>query len=149
MNGWRGIMEYPTSTERVSAAWIWTRIKRIGASRRSLMQEELGYIEGGSATVIDALGADFQRRGGRIVLNAPVQQILVEGGRATGVRVGGETLPADAVISTITTSRFRALAQLRLGGRQIIPRFGRVRRQLGEPPPRRRGWSLSAPSGLG
>jgi len=27
------------------------------------------------------------------------------------VRVGGETLPADAVISTITTSRFRALAQ--------------------------------------
>ena len=66
---------------------------------------------GGSATVIDALGADFQRRGGRIVLNAAVEQILFEGGRAAGVRVGGETLPADAVISTVTTSRFRALAQ--------------------------------------
>ena len=31
----------------ISAAWIWTRIKRVGTSRRSLMQEELGYIDGG------------------------------------------------------------------------------------------------------
>ena len=30
------------------------------------------------------------------MLNAPVEQIVLEGGRATGVRVGGETLPADA-----------------------------------------------------
>ena len=45
-----------------------------------------------------------------MVLNAAVEQIVIEGGRATGVRVGGETLPADAVISTVTTSRFRKLA---------------------------------------
>jgi protoporphyrinogen oxidase len=41
--------------ENISAAWIWTRIKRVGTSRRSLFQEELGYIEGGSETLVHAL----------------------------------------------------------------------------------------------
>ena len=110
---WEPLMRFKFSehADEVSAAWIWARMVRLSRSRTSPWREELGYIEGGSATVIDALGADFQRRGGRIVLNAPVEQILLEGGRATGVRVGGETLPADAVVSTVTTSRFRALAQ--------------------------------------
>ena len=110
---WEPLMRFKFSehADEVSAAWIWARMVRLSRSRTSPWREELGYIEGGSATVIDALGADFQRRGGRIVLNAAVEQILFEGGRAAGVRVGGETLPADAVISTVTTSRFRALAQ--------------------------------------
>ena len=38
--------------DNISAAWIWTRIKRVGASRRSLMQEELGYIDGGSKKLL-------------------------------------------------------------------------------------------------
>jgi protoporphyrinogen oxidase len=109
---WEPLMRFKFSehADDVSAAWIWARMVRLSRSRTSPWREELGYIEGGSATVIDALGADFQRRGGRIVLNAAVEQILFEGGRAAGVRVGGETLPADVVISTVTTSRFRALA---------------------------------------
>ena len=41
--------------DNISAAWIWTRIKRVGTSRRSLLQEELGYIEGGSETLVHAL----------------------------------------------------------------------------------------------
>ena len=43
-------------SDDISAAWIWTRIKRLGTSRRSLMQEELGYIDGGSQTLVDAAG---------------------------------------------------------------------------------------------
>ncbi|HEV7502826.1 MAG TPA: FAD-dependent oxidoreductase, partial [Vicinamibacteria bacterium] len=110
---WEPLMRFKFSehADEVSAAWIWARMVRLGRSRTSAWREELGYIEGGSATVIDALAADFVRRGGRIVLNAPVEQILIEGGRATGVRVGGETVPAEAVVSTVTTSRFRQLAQ--------------------------------------
>jgi protoporphyrinogen oxidase len=94
----------------ISAAWIWARMVRLARSRTSPWREELGYVEGGSATVLDALAADFARRGGRIVLNAKVEQILLEGGRATGVRSDGETLPAGAVVSTIAPSRFRQLA---------------------------------------
>ena len=48
--------------DNISAAWIWTRIKRIGTSRRSLLQEELGYIDGGSETLVNALVAAIEAR---------------------------------------------------------------------------------------
>jgi protoporphyrinogen oxidase len=109
---WEPLMRFKFAehADEVSAAWIWARMVRLSRSRTSAWREELGYIEGGSGTVVEALAADLRRRGGRIVLNAPVEQILMQGGRATGVRLGGETLAADTVISTVTTSRFRQLA---------------------------------------
>ena len=108
---WEPLMRFKFSehAEEISAAWIWARMVRLSRSRTSPWREELGYIEGGTRSVLDALAADFEKRGGRVVKNAPVEQILIEGGRATGIRVGAETLPADAVVSTITTSRFRQL----------------------------------------
>jgi len=110
---WEPLMRFKFAehADAVSAAWIWARMVRLSRSRTSPWREELGYLEGGSATVLEGLGRDFERRGGRVVLKAPVEQICLEGGRAVGVRVGGETLAAEAVISTVTTSRFRQLAQ--------------------------------------
>jgi glycine oxidase len=46
----------------------------------------------------DALVAAFTRAGGRLHPHAPVERVLVEGGRVTGVRVQGEEIPADAVL---------------------------------------------------
>src|SRR5262249_47992437 len=110
---WEPLMRFKFSEHapEISAAWIWARMVRLSRSRESPWREELGYIEGGSRVVLDGLGCDFEKRGGRLVKNAPVEQILFEGGRVSGVRVGGETLPADVVVSTVTTSRFRQLAQ--------------------------------------
>jgi protoporphyrinogen oxidase len=56
---WEPLMRFKFSehADEVSAAWIWARMVRLGRSRTSPWREELGYIEGGSATVIDALGA--------------------------------------------------------------------------------------------
>ncbi|MBI3932564.1 MAG: NAD(P)/FAD-dependent oxidoreductase [Acidobacteria bacterium] len=110
---WEPLMRFKFAEHapEISAAWIWARMVRLSRSRTNPWKEELGYVEGGSKVVLEGLGTDFERRGGRIVLQAPVEQILFESGRATGVRVGGETIPADAVISTVTTSRFRKLAQ--------------------------------------
>jgi protoporphyrinogen oxidase len=110
---WEPLMRFKFAehAERISAAWIWARMVRLSRSRASPWREELGYIEGGSQTVLEALGRDFERRGGRVVLNAPVEQILFDGNRVSGVRLGGETLPADVLVSTVTTSRFRQLAQ--------------------------------------
>jgi protoporphyrinogen oxidase len=127
---WEPLMRFKFAehADEVSAAWIWARMVRLSRSRTSAWREELGYIEGGSATVVEALAEDFRRRGGRIVLNAPVEQILMPDGRATGVRVGGETLAADTVISTVTTSRFRQLASGMGGdyvrGLERIPTIG-------------------------
>ena len=85
------------------AAWIWTRIKRVGTSRRSLLQEELGYIEGGSQTLVQALTKAIADKGGKLRLNAPVIRIEVNDNRAIGVIAGGEFFAADAVISTVPT----------------------------------------------
>jgi protoporphyrinogen oxidase len=110
---WEPLMRFKFAehAEAVSAAWIWARMVRLSRSRVSPWREELGYLEGGSQLVLEGLGRDFAARGGRTVLSAPVEQIVLENGRATGVRVGGETLPADVVVSTVTTSRFRQLAR--------------------------------------
>ena len=85
----------------ISAAWIWTRIKRVGSSRRSLMQEELGYIDGGTKTLVDALVATIKASGGEIRLAAKVEEVTVAGGRVTGVVVNGIVEAFDTVVSTI------------------------------------------------
>lgn len=87
-------------TDQLSASWIGTRIKRVALSRRNLFKESLGYLEGGSATVLGGMVAEIERLGGRIHVSAPVQEVASEGGRVTGVRIGGVLRPADAVLST-------------------------------------------------
>jgi len=89
--------------DNVSAAWIWTRIKRIGRSRRSMMEEQLGYIEGGSQTLVDALCAEITKRGGRIRTGCPAQTVLVKDGAVTGVATPAGVVEADAVICTVPT----------------------------------------------
>lgn len=49
------ILSFTEYADNISGAWIWTRIRRIGRSRKSIFQEELGYIEGGTITLIDSL----------------------------------------------------------------------------------------------
>jgi protoporphyrinogen oxidase len=79
-------------------------VRRIGRSRRSIFQEELGYIEGGSQTLVDALMRDIATKGGRVALGEPAAQVLTEAGRVTGVRTAaGRDVPADHVISTVPT----------------------------------------------
>nr|HMN84592.1 FAD-dependent oxidoreductase [Bauldia sp.] len=80
-----------------------TRIRRLGRSRRSLFQEELGYIEGGSETLVKALVGAITARGGTIRLATPVERVVTEGGAVTAVRAGGADHPADHVISTVPT----------------------------------------------
>jgi len=89
--------------DNISAAWIWTRLKRVGTSRRSLFQEELGYIEGGSETLVHALTRAIGELGGTLRLNAPVTRVETKAGRVTGVTAAGAIIPADAVISTVPT----------------------------------------------
>jgi protoporphyrinogen oxidase len=124
---WEPLMRFKFArhAEEISAAWIWARMVRLSRSRSSPWREELGYIEGGSKVVIEALAADLEKRGGRVLLNADVEAITLENGRASGVRVGGETLPADAVISTVTTSRFLKLTEAGLSG-PYVERLKRI-----------------------
>ena len=89
--------------DNVSAAWIWTRVKRTGRSRKSLLQEELGYIEGGSQTLVDRLVEQITSMGGTVSLGNPVHKVTTESGRVTGVEAADGFHPADQVISTVPT----------------------------------------------
>jgi protoporphyrinogen oxidase len=96
-------------SDNVSASWIWTRVRRIGRSRKSMMQEELGFIEGGSQTLVDALMAAITAKGGTVRLATPATRVMVENDRVTGVSAGEEIFPADHVISTVPTPYVTAL----------------------------------------
>lgn len=108
---WRPLfaLKFYQYADEISAAWIWTRIRRIGRSRRSIMQEELGYIDGGSQTLIDSLCAAILKAGGRIRTQCPAQKVLVEDGKVTGVVTPNGVLHADAVISTVPTPLVSAM----------------------------------------
>ena len=102
---WKPLFQYKfyEYAEHISAAWIWMRIRRTGRSRRSLFQEELGYIEGGSLTLIDALIQGIEAHGGRVHLGEGAQRVMVESGKVSGIRTAKRMAAADAVISTVPT----------------------------------------------
>ncbi|HUL62070.1 MAG TPA: NAD(P)/FAD-dependent oxidoreductase [Methanocella sp.] len=60
-----------------------------------------GVPVGGCGAVVDALARVVEANGGLISLGSKVDAIKVEAGKATGVVAGGETVPADLVISNI------------------------------------------------
>jgi len=100
---WETLLQYKfyEYADSISAAWIWTRIKRVGSSRKSIMQEELGYLEGGSKTLIDELVAAIEANGGRIHLGSSAQQIVIANDSVVGVQTKTAYFVADHVISTI------------------------------------------------
>lgn len=88
-------------SDKVSAAWMWTRLKRIGTSRRNLFQEELGYIEGGSEALVKRLVDRIEAMGGRVHLAAAVSEVHIEDGTVAGLTAGGTRRAFTHVISTM------------------------------------------------
>lgn len=100
---WRRLFDYKfyDYADNLSAAWIWSRIRRIGRSRYNLFREKLGYLEGGSTTLLEAMRAEIERHGGEIRLQAPVSKVIITQGRVTGVQTAVGIESFDKVISTI------------------------------------------------
>lgn len=99
---WKSLfdLKFYQYTESLSAAWIGTRIKRVALSRKSLTQESLGYLEGGSATLLQAMERFITGGGGRIHLKSGIDRVVVKEGRVSGVVVGGTEIACGSVIST-------------------------------------------------
>ena len=113
---WRRLFEYKFYhyTGQLSAAWIWSRIRRIGRSRFNLFREKLGYLEGGSETLLKAMQADILAHGGELNLRARVSRVVIEGGAVRGIEVDGIGVDGhvqafDKVISTIPLPYVSAL----------------------------------------
>lgn len=100
---WKRLMElkFYELADEISASWIGTRVKRVGTSRRSMFQEELGYIDGGSEALVTALDRAIREGGGRVHLRTPAERVEIHDGRVTGVKAAGRSFDADAVVSTV------------------------------------------------
>jgi len=100
---WRRLFDYKfyEYANGLSAAWIWSRIRRIGRSRYSLFREKLGYLEGGSGTLLQAMKAAIETCGGEVRLKSPVDKVVIEGGKVVGVEIAGQIESFDKVISTV------------------------------------------------
>ena len=74
---WRFLFEkkFFELADPLSAAWIASRIRRVANSRQSLMQESLGYLECGSASLINRLCSEITAHGGEVRLGAPVSRV--------------------------------------------------------------------------
>jgi protoporphyrinogen oxidase len=100
---WRKLLDYKfyDYAYNLSAAWIWSRIRRIGRSRYNLMREKLGYLEGGSDTLLNGMRNYIEAHGGEFRLGTPVRKVVIEDGKVRGIEAGGEFFACDKVISTI------------------------------------------------
>ncbi|MFM7670364.1 MAG: NAD(P)/FAD-dependent oxidoreductase, partial [Betaproteobacteria bacterium] len=100
---WRRLFDYKfyDYANNLSAAWIWSRIRRIGRSRYNLFREKLGYLEGGSSTLLNAIKIDIEQHGGEIRLSSPARRVNIIQGRVTGVEASSGVEDFDKVISTV------------------------------------------------
>ncbi|MDX1532349.1 MAG: NAD(P)/FAD-dependent oxidoreductase, partial [Rhodothermales bacterium] len=88
---WMAAQSGPPPTEPLSAPFLlWQPLYHEGGIARP---------RGGSGRLSEALADAVRDAGGEIHVDAPVEEILVEGGRAVGVRVGGHVHSARAVLS--------------------------------------------------
>lgn len=62
------------------------------------------FAKGGTTSLVDAMTRLLGELGVDVRLNAPVERILVENGRTTGVVVNGQTLACDIVVSNADPS---------------------------------------------
>jgi len=88
-------------SDKVSAAWIWSRIKRTGLSRKNIFTEQLGYLENGSQTLLNAMQAFILNNGGEIHLSTPVQKVSIKNNKVMSFSISGKKIKAENIISTI------------------------------------------------
>lgn len=100
---WHKLFEYKFHhfTGNLSAAWIWSRIRRLGQSRYNLFKEKLGYLDGGSQTLLNRLQEFLEANGAELNLGQPVTRVLIDASRVTGVETKTGRHEFSKVISTI------------------------------------------------
>ncbi|RMF93119.1 MAG: NAD(P)/FAD-dependent oxidoreductase [Candidatus Schekmanbacteria bacterium] len=95
--------KFGSYAQKISAAWMWARIHRIGKSRSKILQREiLGYIDGGTKTLVDELEKRITSNGGKIRLKERAEKIIHKNGRVCAVQFEKGEIECDAIISTIS-----------------------------------------------
>ncbi|UYV36880.1 NAD(P)/FAD-dependent oxidoreductase [Rhodobacteraceae bacterium D3-12] len=107
---WQPLLEgkFGAYASRISAVWMWNKLKLRGGSRGKGGAEHLGYMRGSFARVSEAMADDIRAHGGTLHLSTPVRRLTplpgdrwqietVQGGHD---QAGTTPEQADAVIAT-------------------------------------------------
>lgn len=86
----------------IPATWMWSRLVRVKSTREGTNQRErAGHLIGGYATLLAAMTKRIEEAGGRIHLRCPVQEVVIDRGRAVGLRVGGDVRSFSQIVVTM------------------------------------------------
>jgi len=78
--------KFGDSYDEVSMTWFWGKMRlRFGSRPKGMQKEQLGYMEGSFQLLIDELEKQIQEMGGEVYPDAPVERVVVEDGKATGL----------------------------------------------------------------
>ncbi|MFC1922168.1 NAD(P)/FAD-dependent oxidoreductase [Chloroflexota bacterium] len=111
-NIWRPMLmaKFDGGFENTPATYIWARLVRMKSTRGGANQkEEAGHLVGGYITLLSAMAERIRAAGGKIHLQQPVNEIIIEDNQANGLRLGDEVLPFDKVVGTLQTPIFHHL----------------------------------------
>jgi protoporphyrinogen oxidase len=111
-NIWRPMLKakFDGSFDDTPATYIWARLVRVKSTRSGANQkEEAGHLIGSYMTLIEAMAERVEAAGGKIHRRCPVQEIVIEQGRAQGLRLEHEVHPFNVVVATLQVPIFRRL----------------------------------------
>jgi protoporphyrinogen oxidase len=108
---WKPLLDskFDGAYDDLPATWMWARTRRMGGTRDKQGREELGWLEGGYQTLIDALEQRIVALGGEVKAGTAVEQIAGDQRGATGLVVDGRYRPFDFVLCTLAPPMARSL----------------------------------------
>ena len=112
-NIWRPMLKakFDGGFDNVPATWIWSRLVRMKSTREGANQKEMaGHLIGGYISLIKAMTDKILAAGGEVLLKTAVKEIVLENGKATGIRLAsGEVVPYDKIVCTMQAPIFQRL----------------------------------------
>lgn len=103
-------MKFGDDYDRISAAWLWNRV--VDRKKSGTGKDVLGYIKGGYKTLFDALISHLELNSTEILVDSPVENIIVNNSVCDGVVADGKIYKADKVISTTSIPAFLKTCQM-------------------------------------
>lgn len=102
--------KFGPDADRISAAWLWTKLRARTERGGKKRGGSMGYLQGGFGLMFDELERRVVSLGGRILKSSPAERIEAGEGSARAVVSGGKRHEFDAVLCTTAIPIFLKLA---------------------------------------
>ena len=108
---WRPLIhgKFGSFASKISALWIWNKLKLRGGSRAWDGKEVLFYYRHGFAALAKRIADEIEARGGNILRREKAICLLTKDGKITGVKTTKGTIKADAIIATMALPKIGKL----------------------------------------